>query len=463
MNWKDKLPRPEAIEFSAWPQEATLEDYSRATDEVIGGIRNLSNHASVYQFGGVGTPGLSDLDFLMVLNDKEARIRLDRWETLERSFSPMTKYILLHRPFIVNSSLWQEFVASHTFTDVKHLSGPILAPPKEADRSTAISHLVKEVEARVFRPYRGLIAPVLRRQVRVRPFLAGLFQLRYKAMVLAEFGIENPAWSMCATEISQLRDDWFSMARGKQLHAMYELAITCLEIESEMMEELSRLMRNDAISVPELEQTDKDIVAVFDDRTCFVKDFGAGRSLEYAVSSWEIAGLPFYMLPASFLAPFLFYMARGTNLKRYLGHRLAVFTTIPNLSNRDFDPGLVARLELLDGYLKFVEDRKLEWGILFEKWSEPRKAPETAGQFWERMHRHLSHPNDMIALGLRRLLMEAQAELAAITGSTSWRATAALRQFRKKLAPADGFLDRVVQWSLAALAPLRDSPQGTDD
>ena len=275
MTWKDRLPPIEAFELTAWPQPASLDDYARATDEVLELLHRLNKDASVYGFGSVGMPGFSDLDFVLVLDDDAPSIGLERWEALKGILSPKTSYILLHRPFIVNRSLWGDFMAANTFSEMRHLAGPILPVPPPTSQSTDLLQLIKYVEATVLFPYGGLIKPILRRQIRVRPLLNVISRVRHKAKVLEDLGIRNPGWAACMTDVGQLRHDWFSLDADVRIHSLYDLTIRAIEIETEMIEVTARLLPGYGLAIEELGRTGRDVVGVFDSCIAFVDQFDA--------------------------------------------------------------------------------------------------------------------------------------------------------------------------------------------
>jgi hypothetical protein len=447
VNWRERLPRPEEIEFTAWPRELTPADYARATNEVVDRIHKLAQGASIYHLGIGDAPGISDLDFLVVPNDEGPEIEWGRWEALKRSLSPTTGYILMHRAFFVSPELWPAFLVAHDFRDVQHLAGPVLSLPKAADYSAAVPKLIMRVESRVFRPYHGLLAPILRRQVRVRPHLKGLFSIRHTATVLAAFGVQEPKWSETLREISQLREAWFSLERERQIHSLYEQTLAIVDVESQMLEQMSKLLTRTGVTIPELERAARDVVGVFDDNTVLVQGFDAERSREYSVGSYEVAGQVFYMLPSTFMVPFLFYIARGSHLRRHLEDRIAVFCHLPDLARRPVPTGMLGRLEALDQYLHFLQDHRLEWGMPLQRWVAPLKGIEPARTFWESVQSHIEQPSDIIVPGLRRQLVRARTELSEITDSESWKAASFIRKLRQKVATPGSLLDGVLRRS----------------
>jgi hypothetical protein len=462
MTWKDMLPPIEAIEFNAWPEQVTLDDYARASKEVVRLIRKLSKTASIYGFGKVGAPGFSDLDFAVVLEDSGPSIDLERWEALKRTLSPRTNYTLLHKPFFFGHSLWHDFAASNNFSNIQHLAGPVLAPVPPPNRSTAILRLITSVEEGVLSPYRGLIQPILERRVHVRPHLNTLSRLRHKANVLEEFGCTNPAWTQCAEDIGELRQAWFSFKEAEQIRAVYDLTVRCIEIESEMIEERAKLIVALGIAIPEISQPEKEVVGVFNDSVAFVERFEGERSQEFIVRSHEIAASLFYVLPAAFMVPFLVYISRGSQVWRHFKDRMAVFARVPDLEGRAFPAELYDRLRMLDDYLRFLDERKVHSGMLFDRIRERQAGVEPSREFWDRAQPYIMRPEDIVPFGLRRRLAEVQAHTLAIMESETGRVASFIRELQEKVLPRNSFFDRLCRWLIRAISDLRRRPEQPD-
>lgn len=97
-------------------------DYTQGITAFLQAFRSLfRGRAAVYQFGEVGTPGVSDLDLLMVVQD-------DQWHEAEecaRKASRCTEqltYLFLHPPLIVGASLLDSLPYLHTLENLHLIS-----------------------------------------------------------------------------------------------------------------------------------------------------------------------------------------------------------------------------------------------------------------------------------------------------------------------------------------------------
>lgn len=81
-------------QYSDWPRKVTLNEYTAAITKMADIVSNSGLAQAIYQVGSVGTPGISDVDFVVVLH-----------ENLKTDFNPVSmlsgtdRYIFSHRLF----------------------------------------------------------------------------------------------------------------------------------------------------------------------------------------------------------------------------------------------------------------------------------------------------------------------------------------------------------------------------
>lgn len=88
-----------SMEYRCRPRLLAPADYDRALDEFASKYSQHPDVLGIYQFGSVHNPGISDLDFIVVVND-----RLTHPITRDYGydfFSEITSYVLSHNPIII--------------------------------------------------------------------------------------------------------------------------------------------------------------------------------------------------------------------------------------------------------------------------------------------------------------------------------------------------------------------------
>ena len=415
MSWKEKIPQPNDIAYFDFPQEASHSDYLKASIEVVEFINNLSNNPSIYQFGGINVPGISDLDLVIVLNEADQKNELKKWESLQPSLSPVTQYILTHEPLIINQKMWPGLPLMFPTNALKHLSGPILTPHTLAEDSLAIAHLFFEIEKAISAPYKNILGNLLKRKVSIRKSLARMNKVKYQAGVLAEFGVEDPRWSECASAVTRLRSNCVLLDKDQQCNAIYPLMITCTEIFSEMIPQLSRIMVRTGMKTLEIEEAEKSITGIFDYMSVFIKNYDPELGLEKYVKAYQITGKSISILPSTFILPFLIYASRAPNLNDYFRDRITLFCQMPDFNLWPLQKQIIDRIKVLDQYIQFIEEQNYGW-LYF-----PKRKSEPSGSFWQNCMRHIKYIEDVFQLIRIKQMKYSQVQLEYIVKSRFWK------------------------------------------
>jgi hypothetical protein len=381
VSWKQDLPGPKEIDYGGWPRETDLSDYSKAASEVVELVARMAPGASVYQVGGVSAPGISDLDFIVVLNDPDSRAELDQWGMQAGHFSPQTQYIVDNKPLIADPELWHSLPILHSLRDLRHLSGPVLSPPVSSGSEAGASHLFNEVERRLFVSHK-LERYLLKRSVHVRTALKKLAKLKYDAEVLAEVGIENGTWSEFSEAVSTLRRDWFSLDRARQTRALYPLLAEHAGIEAEIIRGISEGMIRAGMDSPKTHRQQRDIVGAFDLGKLFVRDYRVDARLRCLAQSYRLRGEVTSLLPMTFMLPVLIYTNHSPVLRGVFGNRLTIFEDMPDISTRPLQNGIAERIRILERYFDFIKRRRYGWGLFFNMWNFPIRDADVCRRFW---------------------------------------------------------------------------------
>jgi len=102
------------------PNQLALQDYDRATEELLGLAKKTPGIAGVYRAGSVSVPGISDLDIVFVARD-DARFS---WTSLSTGLSEETLCgPVLHSPFIVPESVLPDLGFITDTRGMEHLWG----------------------------------------------------------------------------------------------------------------------------------------------------------------------------------------------------------------------------------------------------------------------------------------------------------------------------------------------------
>jgi hypothetical protein len=189
-------------QLSSLPSPADLSEYERASDEIVTLLTELPGLIAVYRTGSVSAPGISDLDYIAVV---DGRFDLPRiWDRL----GPRARYLAMHSPFVADLGA---FVRHRWFAAAEPLDrvwGEALVV--EERPCQPLSNLVLAAEGLIQGFLRLMKAAVMGR-VKVRPTLCMLHAIKYD-LQLADLDHEAhlSLWRF-VQDVSDVRAQWFEL------------------------------------------------------------------------------------------------------------------------------------------------------------------------------------------------------------------------------------------------------------
>src|SRR5919198_74855 len=89
------------IALTRLPMPARVDQYEHASQEIAEALRQLPGLVAAYRAGSVSAPGISDLDWVAVIEPGSAAF--DVWSGL----SERTRYLAMHAPFLVDPATFR--------------------------------------------------------------------------------------------------------------------------------------------------------------------------------------------------------------------------------------------------------------------------------------------------------------------------------------------------------------------
>ncbi len=190
-----KLPRP--CQFAA---------YENAARKIAASASKLKDVTAVYQIGNLASPGISDLDIVVVV-DGVAEFSQER---VLCDLSKEERYTLMHGLFCVNEEFWRNRNLFFKFDNLKVLSGREVETddlPLNWLRWSALRIATQHV----IRVYAGLSVQLFLNFLKVRSLLCELHALRFDFNVLSPLlnGPLSREFSEYLEMVKQVRLEWF--------------------------------------------------------------------------------------------------------------------------------------------------------------------------------------------------------------------------------------------------------------
>jgi len=188
--------------WTSEPMPLEREDYDRTTEDFLRVAGSTPGVLGVWQTGSVSVPGISDLDFILVVRN---RTRLS-WNRVRKRLSPESTRVLLHSPVALPESLvpWLGYVNDTRAT--RRLTGPEIPFAEPANRGMVnILVAARFTMAKLL----GLERTAFMGVAGVRSLLCRVHGLRHNFTLM-----DRPVPPLF-DEVTELRESWFSMGEER--------------------------------------------------------------------------------------------------------------------------------------------------------------------------------------------------------------------------------------------------------
>ena len=219
------------IVFVDEPQTRVPKDYDRVHDCFITSVSAVRGVSAIYQFGEVSVYGMSDLDYLVCVNDD-----IDSKEFIKtiRDCISRDPYILMHYPIVIHDSLFSKINYFIPASDLRCVWGKRLKRGFQSDEMKTLmlidvvnNHYPKELMKVFLRksltssrgtvPYlvndlaKLLNIPASNRVVQCRTLLSRLNALKYPLGMIEDLtGTCDEYWIKYIHEVDELRKGWLT-------------------------------------------------------------------------------------------------------------------------------------------------------------------------------------------------------------------------------------------------------------
>ena len=222
-----------------WPRYFSLETYEQAASLYSNWLAQDPDVVAVYQLGEVEAPGLSDLDFVVVLQSslrkaKEAHFRSD--------FLPTDlRYLIMHDPIMLSRSLFDRIYELIPIFRLLHRSGEKMSPPTPTGESLSlIYHQILNDLAIISLAdeYSDLHQAKI---INLRNTICRLNALNYPMRMLASLGRPIPQALDYEAKVKNFRKHFFNMKEEEIRKILGMLLRHAKQTAQDILKELTHL------------------------------------------------------------------------------------------------------------------------------------------------------------------------------------------------------------------------------
>ena len=216
------------------PIPLELTEYQKALEAFLYRFSKYHNVKSIYRFGFISSLGISDLDFIIVLNDPLKKPR----ECLSyRGFTEEQKYIYNNTPPIyLSEKLFQKFTYVLPFKGIELLHGKSIKQV-EPEKEDTLNLLIAIEICTLFYP-RVFLDLLFASRFDIRRALCLLNALQYPIKLINTHIPLNGRWEDFCSDVEVLRKSWFQTDKGRYKR-LVRLVIEAIYISMDLIEKIA--------------------------------------------------------------------------------------------------------------------------------------------------------------------------------------------------------------------------------
>lgn len=203
--------------FERWPVSVSLDEYESVAEEIQLHLSRIPGLISIYGFGGVSAPGISDVDRIAVVDGRGPLPSI--WPVL----SQRQRYVALHTPFLVDAETfklhrWFSYLSNLELLDGAHVE---VEEPQELDQLSMLLGVEGLVSVRLRLERLRFV-----QRIKVRSLLCELHNLRHDLRLARLTATSSPAAWQVVDEVRSLRSEWWEIDHRQRVRRVSELVST---------------------------------------------------------------------------------------------------------------------------------------------------------------------------------------------------------------------------------------------
>lgn len=344
---------PSDCTFDNFPKNKQIVHYKKAETEFIYYYKKIEEVISIYKFGDVSVPGLSDLDFVIVLDKVRKHHSKIRYGI--NHFSANTQYILLHPQLFLNEDLMKNIYLCFSPSNLKRIWGKeIIFSKFTAKESHAFKNLMA-VNAFLYKIPRRILKSLLTRKIKIRECITDLNNVKQYIEYFKNINCgDNNKFDEYLKDIEILKGSWFRNKEADNLNSLISCMKKSLLVSYHLISLLSKVLETEqelpmaSSSYP----SEKVSFKYNGDITYFEKDWNPDSSLNKTVDIFLGQKKLFNFLPLNYCFHLYKYVKAGGEFGNFISNQL-----IPrlNLSIDNNDMYSKRRAEFINSHIDFVK------------------------------------------------------------------------------------------------------------
>lgn len=342
------FPRFFDRDFYNSAKEKFIERYSRHRDVL-----------SIYLFGQVSVPGISDLDFIVIMKDRLIKALDHKYSVL--SFSNDLRYIYNEtQPFVVTENIYKEFwkiFPTHHLSLIYGREINQIIPDEQAVRLHNLLILIEVCHN--FYPVLFLKQLYAVRK-NVRYSLLILNALKFPLQLFMDtFGVTVDSWVEFMKDVVNLREGWFQKEDQERYHQMNSSLHSASTVSIDLIDKLNKYIEREFWNyTPNANRHTTEGISIWD--KFFLPEYDSSQVLKNILNENKRTGKWLTYLPLNFYYPLFIYSLEAGPVSRHIGKYIMDVRNLFMIKDDNFPAVMQDRIRLMNAHGAFYKDNKVK-------------------------------------------------------------------------------------------------------
>lgn len=287
--------------------------YENAINVIVSKWSKLSQRPiSIYQFGSVGAPGFSDLDFILVFPNNS---KIDYTTYSIEELPLWVRQLMTHPPFFCTEDAWNELPGWFQVFSIKHLGGEELPVPKLSNEMMQGCSLGFLIDFFIVKVPIDFLTFAWLNPLPVRTLSNMLYSFNHTTRLFENAGFKLPQWIVdISSEITNFRKSWFNLDEITQKKKLASLTSETCRAAGELIYTLDSYLTNSN----HLHHSLKNLTGKHNGMINFMCNWTMNEAMRIACNHYVATGYPVWYNPSSFSQILSIYCNESHDLSKYL-------------------------------------------------------------------------------------------------------------------------------------------------
>jgi|GEM_PF-1489470 len=344
--------------LSDFPVEYDMNFYNTTKQNYINALTKQKGIVSIYQMGSVSMPGISDIDFIVVVDKEFGNDELKQCINEFYKLTDAERYVIKHPPSaFISEELFGKTSYIHPTFNLARLFGDELLKG-ELEQAKPVMQLINIVDLFLMEFPVEFFNELQDKEIAVRNYLMRMKSLTLSANIMRANGIEIPQdVQIFLDNILGLISSWFTNDDKTNLKMITQ---SILKAEDTILQIIESL-RNKFIGLGFTVDCNEKTAGIYAGKVFFVNDWNIEDAKFIANSVLDNYGYSCSVLPAEFL----FSVIQYANGDDRLSHRIKRFFWLHPSLCAVTSPEIEERRMYLSAHYEMLENQGCKGGLFY--------------------------------------------------------------------------------------------------